>query len=61
MLSHLNPVNSLKPRRIFREPQDCFFSAQHFVICFPANLPARNSWTVENEKTNYQLAKGWRP
>ena len=30
MRSHLNPVNSLKTRRIFRKPRDCSFSAQHW-------------------------------
>ena len=32
MGSHLNPVNSLKTRRIIREPQGCFLSAQHLAL-----------------------------
>ncbi len=32
MGSHLNPVNFLKTRRIFREQQGCFFSAQHLAL-----------------------------
>src|SRR5262245_11795773 len=32
MRSHLNPVNFLKTGRIFREPQDYFFSAQHLAL-----------------------------
>src|SRR5262249_20920418 len=31
-VSHLNPVNSLKTRRIFREVQDRFFSAEQFAL-----------------------------
>jgi hypothetical protein len=32
MRPHGNPINSLKTRRIFREPQGCFSSAQHSAL-----------------------------